>query len=138
MGWTKLYYTRSGAQRYELFSLVGIVVVKTLFGKSWLVLSAATVKIGSFMCGGCGVGRPLTASLVPHCGYSYFNIRCCLNRSHTSKKTECQQQGVESGHGWSRDPQWWNTGRIIQKVTCVCQLKILLRALFAPIHVRSL
>jgi hypothetical protein len=66
--------------------MVRVFEMYRVFGRSWLVLSAATVKIGSFVCGGCGVGRPLIASLVPHCGYSYFNIRCCLNRSHTSKK----------------------------------------------------
>jgi hypothetical protein len=44
----------------RLYNMFRVFEMCRVFGRSWLVLSAATVKIGSFMCGGCGVGRPLT------------------------------------------------------------------------------
>jgi hypothetical protein len=45
-------FFRSSVDMFRVFEMYRV------FGRSWLVLSAATVKIGSFMCGGCGVCRP--------------------------------------------------------------------------------
>jgi hypothetical protein len=38
--------------RYVVSICCGLANQNRWFGRSWLVLSAATVKIGSFMCGG--------------------------------------------------------------------------------------
>ena len=65
--------TRNRAQGTGLYDRRDSLFSHLLFGCSRkLVLSAAAVKIGSFMCGDCAFNS--TTSLVPHCGYSSLKM----------------------------------------------------------------